>query len=102
MTLAVTKSNFNLEDRGLLLAALLLVVANLFTLLSGWFDVAGVLILGIVLPGTLCTAWMLRRVMPPLLEFIAYGLGLGISLYVVAMLLVSEIPGPLLNWHVLV
>ena len=89
------------EQRGLLFAALLLVVANLMTLLTGWFTVAGVLILGIALPGLLGAAWILRRAMPPMLEFVGYSLGLGFTLYVLAMLLVTEIPGPLANWHVL-
>lgn len=106
MAANIVNRRVDLETRGLLLAALLLVVANLMTLLSGWFDgwlnVVGVLLLGIVLPGVLCAAWMLRRALPPRLEFIAYSMGLGFTLYVVAMLVVTEIPGPLHSWHVLV
>lgn len=91
-----------LEGRGLLLAALLLIAADLLTLLSGWYDVAGVLILGILLPGTLGAAWLLRRALPPVAEFFAYSFGLGFLLYVLALLAVTVIPGPLYGWQVLV
>src|SRR4051812_23333542 len=100
MMLAVFNRGSSLERRGLLLAALLLVVANLLTFLSGWFVVAGVLILGILLPGLFCAAWLLRRALPPLLEFIAYSLGLGYTLYIVAMLLVTDLPGGIDAWQV--
>jgi hypothetical protein len=103
MTLAVANQiEGRWQDRRWMgFAALILVIANAMTLLSGWFDVAGVLILGILLPGALAAAWLLRRTFPPLLEYVAYSLGLGFSLYVVTMLLITNLPGPLYYWHVL-
>lgn len=91
-----------LEGRGLLLAALLLIVANLLTLLSSWFDVAGVLVLGVLIPGTLGAAWLLRRALPPMSEFIAYSLGLGLLLFMLVLMTLSVLPGGLRGWHVLV
>src|SRR5829696_811027 len=90
------------ERRGLLLAALSLIVANLLTLLSGWYDVAGVMILGILLPGALGAAWLLRRALPSTPEFIAFSLGLGFSLYVLILTAVTVLPGGLAGWQVLV
>jgi len=100
MMLAGFNRGSSRERRGLLLAALLLVIANLLTFLSGWFVVAGVLTLGILLPGALCAAWLLRRAMPPLLEFIAYSLGLGYTLYIVTMLVISDLPGGIYAWQI--
>ena len=65
MTLAVTESTSNLEGRGLLLAALLLVVANLFTLFSGWLDSAGLLILGASILGILLPAGLPYPIFAP-------------------------------------
>src|SRR4051812_10468551 len=100
MMLAGFNRGSSRERRGLLLAALLLVIANLLTFLSGWFVVAGVLTLGILLPGALCAAWLLHRVMPPLLEFIAYSLGLGYTLYIMTMLVVADLPGGIYAWQI--
>ncbi|MCC6455240.1 MAG: glycosyltransferase family 39 protein [Caldilineaceae bacterium] len=97
----VSTTRSNLEQRGLLFAALLLIAANVMTLFPGWFTVAGVLILGVLLPGTMAAAWLLRRALPSTSEFIAYSLGLGFTLYVLALLVVTDVPGPLHGWHVL-
>ncbi len=101
-TNAIRPTTSTLERQGLLLAALLLITANLLTLLSGWYDVAGVLLLGILLPGVMGAAWLLRRALPSTSEFIAYSLGLGFVLYVLAMMAVTVLPGGLQGWQVLV
>ena len=68
------------DQRTLIRIGLLLVAGNLLTLFTGWSDVAGVLILGVFLPGILAAAWLLHRAFPPRAEFIAYSLGLGLLL----------------------
>ncbi len=89
------------DQRTLIRIGLLLVAGNLLTLFTGWSDVAGVLILGVFLPGILAAAWLLHRAFPPRAEFIAYSLGLGLLLYVLTLLGVVVLPGQLQGWQVL-
>jgi hypothetical protein len=91
-----------LKRRGLIAAGVLGVVAHALLFFSGWPTVAGVLILGILLPGLLAAAWWLRRILPTALEFALYALGLGYILYVLILLSLSVLPGGLAPWQVVV
>jgi hypothetical protein len=82
--------------------AALWIVAHVLLLFSGWPTVTGILILGVLLPGTLAAAWLLHRVFPTALEFALYSLGLGYTLYMLTLLALSVVPGGLASWHVVV
>jgi hypothetical protein len=90
----------NLQQNGLVAAGVLVITAHLLLLVSGWPTVAGVLLLGVLLPGMLLTAWLLHRALPTPLEFALYSLGLGLTLYVLAMGIVAILPGGVPPWQV--
>lgn len=92
----------NNERRGLISLGVLAIVAHALLLLPGWPTVTGVLLLGILLPGTVAAAWLLRQVFPTWLEFALYSLGLGYTLYVLVLLALSIVPGDLAPWQVIV
>ncbi len=92
----------HLQQHGLLAAGALCITAQLLLLISGWPLVTGVLLLGVLLPGMLMAAWLLHRVLPTPPEFVLYSLGLGYTLYILAMGAVSLVPGGVYPWQVVV
>jgi len=70
-------------------------------LLPGWGPSVGLLIVGVLLPGTLAAAWWLRGAYPAPAERVAYSVGLGYVLYILALLGVTMLPGPLVGWQVI-
>ncbi len=90
----------HIDPRKLIGIGLLLLSANLLTLLQGWGDVVGLLAMGVLLPGLLASAWLLHRALPPRLEFVAYSLGLGFLIYILVLLGIVSLPGPIHRWQI--
>lgn len=80
-------------------------LANLLVLSSrrlDWLGTPALMILGVALPGALLVLWLLRDELPTPLEGVVYAAGLGFACYVLLLLGLTTLPGPLTGWQVVV